>query len=307
MKLETSPKKLSEITGKPVKLLPRKSLEDEEQKLLNEAKNNRVGLLVGGDCLSATTHISLLMEAKKQGIKTKVIHGSSILTAVAKTGLSLYKFGRTVTLPLPDKAPVDTVLRTLKENREYGLHTLVLLDLDIEAEKYLTIEEGLNRLLEHEAFNPDALVVGLARLGGCDSVMKADSAKQLVNFDFGEAPHALIFPGNLHFLEEEALTLLCNVSKELVKNHKVKGELETLVEKYTSSCGKVLKEMELRFLPVNVGLESVEALIDHVKRYLDDAEYYSVENKPVALTSSVAYAEGILDALKLLGIAEFEW
>jgi len=43
-----------------------------------------------------------------------------------------------------------------------------------------------------------------------------------------------------------------------------------------------------------------------VRRYLEDAEYYRVDQSPVALTS-VAYAEGILDALKLLGLASFNW
>ncbi|MBD3171368.1 DUF357 domain-containing protein, partial [Candidatus Bathyarchaeota archaeon] len=38
----------------------------------------------------------------------------------------------------------------------------------------------------------------------------------------------------------------------------------------------------------------------------DDAEYYRTDKKPTALTC-VAYSEGILDALKLLGILEFEW
>jgi FAD synthetase len=67
-----------------------------------------------------------------------------------------------------------------------------------------------------------------------------------------------------------------------------------------------LEEMKTSPLPKTIDKASVAQLLDHTKRYLEDAEYYRGEDKPVALTS-VAYAEGILDALKLLGLAEFEW
>jgi FAD synthetase len=52
--------------------------------------------------------------------------------------------------------------------------------------------------------------------------------------------------------------------------------------------------------------KQIRDLLDHVDRYLTDAEYYKADKKSTALTS-VAYAEGILDALKLLGITDFEW
>jgi FAD synthetase len=57
---------------------------------------------------------------------------------------------------------------------------------------------------------------------------------------------------------------------------------------------------------VTITEEQVKEMLEHTERYLDDAEYYRGEQKAVALTS-VAYAEGILDALKLLGLVEFEW
>ena len=52
--------------------------------------------------------------------------------------------------------------------------------------------------------------------------------------------------------------------------------------------------------------EEVKTLIDHAVRYLKDAEYYAQERKATAL-ASVSYAEGILDALRLLGLVDFEW
>jgi diphthine synthase len=307
--LDTDTQRLSALIGKPVKPLPRSSYEETSDALMDEAKDSSVGVLVGGDALSATTHTSLLLEARKKDVPTKVIHGSSALTAVAETGLSIYKFGRTVTLPLTEKGPLDTVLRTLEENREHGLHTLVLLDLDAEADHYLTINQAITYLLEAErpeTFNGEILVVGVARLGREDNVIRAGRASDLADHDFGAPPQALIVPGRLHFIESEALKVIGGCPQEALENHKPQGELERLIEKYGAACRRALDEMEVQLLPRMMTNEEVKTLIDHAARYLKDAEHYARERKATAL-ASVSYAEGILDALRLLGIVDFEW
>ena len=307
--LDTDIQSISSLIGKPITLLPRKGLEEASDSLIDEAEKQKVGILVGGDALSATTHASLILEAHKRGITSKVVHGSSALTAVAETGLSLYKFGKTVTLPLPERGPPDTVLRTIDENRENDLHTLVLLDLDAEADHYLTINQAITYLLEAErpeTFNGEILVVGVARLGREDNVIRAGRASDLADHDFGAPPQALIVPGRLHFLESEALKVIGGCPQEALENHKPQGELERLIEKYGAACRRALDEMEVQLLPRMMTDEEVKTLIDHAARYLKDAEHYARERKATAL-ASVSYAEGILDALRLLGLVDFEW
>ena len=306
MKLETTPQQLNETLGRPVQPLSRRELEEEADKLLNVACGKDVVILVGGDALTATTHISLVIDAIKYGIPVKIVHGSSIITAIAETGLSLYKFGRTVTVPLPEKGPVDTVIRAVRDNWELGLHTLILLDLDEPQLTYLTVNQAIKRLEETGEFNKDTLLVAVARLGSENQLIKADTAENLKIYDFGEAPHAIIVPGQLHFIEEEGLRVLAGCPSELLSGRKVQGEVDRLIEKYSVGCRRVLRELKLSLLPKTVNGAQVDELIDHINRYLDDAEYYWGENNPVALTS-VAYAEGVLDALKLLGLVEFEW
>lgn len=306
MKLETTPQQLSQLIGRPVTPLSRGGMEEDADKLLQQARTSNVSVLVGGDALSATTHISILIDAKKQGIQTKVIHGSSIFTAIAETGLSLYKFGKTVTIPLPEKGPVDTVLRTLKENHETGLHTLILLDLNIPENRYLTVNQAITRLEEIGEFNMNQLLVGVARLGSDTPVIKADTAEKLLHYDFGQPPHSILAPGNLHFLEEEALIILADCPPDIAKQHRVQGELDRLIQKYSTGCRKVLAGLKPNKLPLQITEEQLKEILAHTGRYLDDAEFYWKEKKPVALTS-VAYAEGLLDALKLLGIIDFEW
>lgn len=308
-KLETDAERLGKVIGKPVHELSRSRLEEEAGALLDEAQRSRVGVLVGGDCLTATTHISLLLEAKQRSLPTRIVHGSSILTAVAETGLSIYKFGRTVTLPLPDKGPIDTVLNALEENLGHGLHTLILLDLDAESGHHLSIGQAAATLLNANrpnTFNAETLTVGAARLGSGDPVIKAGKAEDIAEADFGDPPHVLIIPSSLHFLEAEALKLIGGCPDAALEGRRIDGKLDDLIEKYTKSCQKALDELSMGTFPRNVEEAEVKDLIEQAERYLSDAMYYSGERRETAL-ASVCYSEGILDALRLLGLVEFDW
>jgi diphthine synthase len=306
MRLDTTVEALGETVGRPVTPLPRGGVEEEASRLLEAAENSDIAILVGGDALAATTHVSLLVDAARRRIPAKVVHGSSVFTAIAETGLSLYRFGWTITVPLPEKGPVDTVLRALKENAEHGLHTLLLLDLDVPADEYLTVPEAITRLEESGRFPMSTLMVAVARLGSDTQIIRADTAMNLRAADYGYPPYALVVPGRLHFLEEEALRVMAGCPPDLLEGRRVQGEVDGLVERYIGGCRGVLGALKVAELPLEVGEEAVSGLLDHARRYLEDAEYYRSDDGAVALTS-VAYAEGVLDALKLLGLVEFEW
>jgi diphthine synthase len=199
------------LSGKKVALLKRSDLEEHPEENILSAPNKNVALLVGGDPMVATTHLDILLRAKKLGIKTKIIHASSIYSAVAETGLQIYKFGRTASIPYPEgkyfpTSPYDI----LKENQKTGAHTLMLLDVRAEEGRYMTVPEAIDLLLRMEetrkerVFSKDTLCVGVARLGG-DSLIRVGRARELKKTDFGPPPHALIVPGKLHYMEEEML------------------------------------------------------------------------------------------------------
>ena len=52
-----------------------------------------------GDPFCATTHSDLFLRAIKHGIKVKVIHNASIMSAVGITGLQVYLFGPSISIP----------------------------------------------------------------------------------------------------------------------------------------------------------------------------------------------------------------
>jgi len=83
--------------------------------------------------------------------------------------------------------------------------------------------------------------------------------------------------------------------------------LEALVSKYIASTEKVLKEMQLTKGSTSVAEERIDNILDYVTAYLEDAKYYQKERKLETSLASVAYCEGLLDALRLLGAVEFSW
>ena len=85
-----------------------------------------------GDPFGATTHHDLMLRAKEKGIETKAIHNASILNAVGACGLSLYKFGETVSIPFwQDEWKPESFYDRIVSNRKNGLHTLCLLDIKV--------------------------------------------------------------------------------------------------------------------------------------------------------------------------------
>jgi len=193
--IHTDTDKLSKLIGKTVMELKRADLEDDSEKLVREAKGKDIAVLIGGDALSATTHVALLLEAKTAGVKTRVIHGSSIYTAVAETGLQLYKFGRTTTLT---KDFSQSCHEVIIKNRKAGLHTLVLLDIGMDSKR------GIETLLKRMDAKDEAVVA--CHLGG-DAAIRYGKLGDLAK-GIALTPAVIIIPGELHFLEKEFLESL---------------------------------------------------------------------------------------------------
>jgi diphthine synthase len=200
------------LCSRKVQMLERHNLEDEGGKtILQAAKIGKAVFLVPGDPFIATTHVTLRIDAEKQSIQTRIVHGTSIMSAIVSlSGLHNYKFGKTVTVPFPENWS-PTPYNVIAQNKQAGLHTLCLLDLKASENQFLNINHALKILLNAEEKNkknvvtPDSVALGVARAGSDSPTLKADFVKGLVSFDFGQPPYSLIFPGDLHFMEVEAL------------------------------------------------------------------------------------------------------
>ncbi len=213
--LQCSIADLEKLYGK--KLIPagREMAENNFQRILEEARTGEIAFLIIGDPFSATTHTELFLEAKKQNVPVQVLHNSSILTAIGITGLQLYKFGRTASLPFrEDYQQLESPYNILRANMYLDMHTLFLLDLLPEQGKYMTIAQALDILQAIEKRKKEKViqdsmrVIGCARLGREDYVIRAGPLEKIKAIDFGRPLHCLIIPAKkLHFAEEEMLGL----------------------------------------------------------------------------------------------------
>ena len=79
-----------------------------------------------------------------------------------------------------------------------------------------------------------------------------------------------------------------------------------LVSKYIKSAEKVLKEIQ-RKEEINITSEDVDNIIKYIEDYLKDAKYYRDQKKFETSLTSIAYCEGLLDALRLMGVVNFDW
>ena len=210
--LQCSVKDLEQFYGKEITIADREMTEQGDEKIISEAREKDVAFLIIGDVFSATTHVQLFKLAKEKNVDVKVINNASVLNSVGITGLELYKFGKVTSIPfIEDHPDLETPYNVLKENGE--MHTLFLLDLKPSENKFMSVNSALEILekieekKQEKLIHDDLLVVGCARLGSDDFVVKAGKLSEIKKFDFGAPLHCLIIPGKMHFIEEEMVEM----------------------------------------------------------------------------------------------------
>jgi len=187
---------LEDTIGK--KLFPATRDFIESMKIIDEAKKTDVALLVYGSPLTATTHITLVDEAKKSRVKVRVIHNASILDAIAETGLQLYKFGKIASMP---NFEADSYIDIVKENQKIKAHSLILIDIGMEFNAAL---KKLEEDAEEKNIDLDKIVV-CSRLGTDSSKIYYGTISKLEELEV-RTPFCIIIPSSdLHFMEQEVL------------------------------------------------------------------------------------------------------
>ncbi|MEK6758008.1 MAG: diphthine synthase [Nanoarchaeota archaeon] len=193
---------LQDIIDKKIMGADREKVESLE--LVDESQKMDVALLIYGSPLTATTHISLIQEAKRLGVKYKVIYGASIIDAVAETGLQLYKFGKIASMPAWDEEKnfiPDSFMKIVQENMSMKAHSLILVDIG------LSFQNALEQLKE----SADNYKIKLGKIVVCQSLgtkykkIIYKEVSELENYKGIKNPYCIIVPSKLHFMEKEVL------------------------------------------------------------------------------------------------------
>jgi len=237
---------LEKFYQREIILADREMVEQGADLIMEGAKEKDIALLVVGDPFGATTHSDLVLRAREQGIPHRVVHNASIMNAIACTGLQLYNFGETVSIPFwTDNWKPDSFYQKILKNRASGYHTLCLLDIKVkeqseenlirgrkifEPPRFMTTQQAAQQLLEivqnkHGAdaegdspaaaaapacppLQADSTVVGVARVGtDTQQIVTCSLEAAATRHDLGAPLHSLVIPGELHYLENDALDI----------------------------------------------------------------------------------------------------
>ena len=76
---------------------------------------------------------------------------------------------------------------------------------------------------------------------------------------------------------------------------------EELAAKYIGSAEKVLASLTRTQTPIILNEATVSEVLRWAHDYLADAKYYKAQGKLGTSLTSVAYCEGLLDGLRLMG------
>ncbi|MBI1973826.1 diphthine synthase [Candidatus Micrarchaeota archaeon] len=199
---EEEKKAIEKETGKKIQVMNREIIESGS--ILPYAMKNNACLLVPGDPLAATTHADLLLKAREKKIRFRVVHNSSILTAIGESGLQLYRFGRTSTIARWQKNFQPTSFASaITDNQKANLHTLLLADTH-EGMQPAEAMETLEKACKAEGVAlPERLVI-CSKLGKEDATINYTSLEEAKKLE-ARLPFCIIVPAALNTKEKELL------------------------------------------------------------------------------------------------------
>jgi hypothetical protein len=77
-------------------------------------------------------------------------------------------------------------------------------------------------------------------------------------------------------------------------------------EKYIEALSKALGNLIVKGGDRVVSASNISRVADSIQRYLADARHYLSQGRPTTSLTSIAYAEGLLDALTFLELAQLK-
>ncbi|KAK1674163.1 diphthine synthase [Colletotrichum godetiae] len=214
--------------GREIVVADREMVESNSDEILRDAQTQDVAFCVVGDPFGATTHTDLVLRARELEISVATVPNASIMSGIGATGLQLYNFGQTVSMVFfTDTWKPASFYDRIKENRDIGLHTLVLLDIKVKEQsledmargrrvyqppRYMTVGQCAAQMLEIEeekkegVYTAGSLAIGAARVGGKTEKYVAGTLKELCDTDeiLGGPLHSIVLLGRrAHELERD--------------------------------------------------------------------------------------------------------
>ena len=201
----------------------------------------------------------------------------------------------------------DIILKNLLAE----LHTLILLEYNIDEGIYIKPNESLNQLLSLEleqkkqVFTESSFIIIASRIGMKKQEIQAGLVKDLINIEYDKPPYCIIIPSKLHFTEIESLELIFNINRNniLDNSHNVKSTSLDMLNRYIPKTKSTLNKIK----QITKNEQKYNELFKNINAYIEDAERFKNEERFELAILSIGYAEGLIDALVFLGEIDIKW
>jgi diphthine synthase len=218
---------------------------------------------------------------------------------------------------MSDPQSAISVYNTIHENLKVGNHTLILTEYDNNNEKdflFLNPNRAIDLLKETEKdlkygiiLDKTFVIIG-SRIGHYSQKIQSGEIHSFDNFDFGDGPHSIIIPGQLHFTETDLITsVYLNLDKPSDNSKLFQHLAVRMVNKYLPKAKDAIKTMKSFLekenststdLP-NTSNNGMFEVLENAEYYLLDSERFLNQNKHELALLSIGYAEGLIDSLRL--------
>ncbi len=211
---ESKIKNIESLINKNIKKLSRQDLEEHIDQLIS--KKQDITILVGGDPLIATTHKIIFLTASKLNISIKVIHSSSIISAImGESGLDFYRFGRIVTIARWSEhyKPIS-FYDTIKKNMDNNLHTILLLDYDQKESSSIPINEAIKYMEYAESVHKFGIINDSTKIIIIEQLSQNDEYRAFLNIKDARTLNKLkgmrtiVIPAKLSEIEQEMVKVI---------------------------------------------------------------------------------------------------
>jgi diphthine methyl ester synthase len=190
---------LERFIGKRVVLASRELVEGSDE-IVENARDKTVSFLVVGSPLFATTHVDILSRARARGVEVNVIHNASIMSVMGCCGLYSYSFGRTVSIPYHSGERISSWYNNIVRNIQNGLHTLCLLDIVADEDRFMTVNEAIEQILEaakDSVVDGGTKIFAICRFGTPTEEIAFGTVAEFRTRSFGRPLHSLIIPAEI--------------------------------------------------------------------------------------------------------------
>jgi diphthine synthase len=163
--------------------------------------------------------------------------------------------------------------------------------------------DALNGLVEAEkgqkrnVISTSTFAIIASRIGFKDQTIISGKISSLKKKEFGKPPHTIIIPGRMHFTESDAVKILGECIDEPFDNtEKTKKISNQMMEKYVPMVRDALEEI----IPLYKDQKEFQVILENAELYIQDAEKFLEDGQDEVAILSIGYADGLVDALRLV-------